>query len=173
MSRVLRNPAPALPDPPATPSAPGSRPPSAAEWLDSSACFQLKRAQSRLTHDFAARFHDRGVTSPQLTLLLLIAAHPGISQSALAHAVGIERSTLGEFVDRFEHQELVERRASTEDRRSHALHLTPHGRELLDELMPEAILHEAQVLAPLSQVERRTLFDLLARIANAPGGGVP
>ena len=136
--------------------------------LDRLAGFQLRRAQLRVSHDFAARFASRSVTPGQLGLLLLIRARPGISQSALAHRVGIERSTLGEFVDRFDEHGLVDRRPSPDDRRSHALHLTPKGEEDVEALLPEVERHEEAVLAPLSPTERRTLVELLARIADAP-----
>lgn len=128
--------------------------------------YRLRRAQTRFFASFMERLADFAITPGQLGLLLLIENNPGISQTALAQAVGIERSTLGEFIDRFEGRKLVERRGSIVDRRSHSLHLTAEGVAFVEAVMPAVEAHEESMLAVLSPADRATLMRLLAEIVG-------
>ena len=50
------------------------------------------------------------------------------------------------------------------DQRLHNLHLTEKGRELLSELIPEALDWEAQFVSPLSSSEYRDLFNMMRKL---------
>lgn len=134
--------------------------------LDQLLGYQIRRAQTRLFAHFDEQLRHLKITPGQLGLLVLISANPGISQVALARAVGIERATLGEFIDRFEREKLVERRGLIGDRRTYALHLTRRGQEFLDEAIPAAMAHESAFTSHLSSTERATLLKLLAKLAD-------
>ena len=136
--------------------------------LDQLLGYQIRRAQTRLFAHFEEQLHDLKITPGQLGLLIMISANPGISQVALARAVGIERATLGEFVDRFEREKFVERRGLIGDRRSYALHLTRRGQEFLDQAIPAVMAHETSFTDHLSSAERATLLKLLAKLADRP-----
>ena len=118
--------------------------------LDQLLGYQIRRAQTRLFAHFEVQLAHLKITPGQLGLLILISANPGISQVALARAVGIERATLGEFIDRFEREKLVERRGLLGDRRSYALHLSRRGQEFLDSAIPEVLAHESAFTDQLS-----------------------
>lgn len=136
--------------------------------LDELLGYQIRRAQTRLFAHFAERLEHLNITPGQLGLLILISANPGISQVALARAVGIERATLGEFIDRFEREKLVERRGPIGDRRSYALHLSKRGAGFLETAVPEVMEHEAEFTDHLTQTERATLLKLLTKMADKP-----
>jgi len=95
----------------------------------------------------------------------LLCRNPGISQTALAKAVGVERSTLGEVIEKLEARNLVKRKPAPEDRRSHAVRLSPQGERLLDQATPLVRDHEDRIAQNLSGKERKLLLDLLNRIA--------
>src|SRR5262245_25403234 len=139
--------------------------------LDQLLGYQIRRAQTRLFAHFGERLEHLNVTPGQLGLLVLISANPGINQVALARAVGIERATLGEFIDRFEREKLVERRGLIGDRRSYALHLTRRGQEFLDGAIPEVMAHETEFTDHLTAAERATLLKLLTKMADRPEPG--
>ncbi len=136
--------------------------------LDQLLGYQIRRAQTRLFTHFEEHLKHLKITPGQLGLLILISANPGINQVALARAVGIERATLGEFIDRFEREKLVERRGLIGDRRSYALHLTRRGQEFLDEAIPAVLAHETAFTEHLSSAERATLLKLLGKMADRP-----
>jgi len=132
--------------------------------LDSIIGYQLRRAQSAYFHSFSRRLGHHNITPGQFGLLVKIKNNPGISQTALARAEGIERSTLGEIIDRFDARDLVERRRHTEDARAYALHLTSQGREFLQQVTPEVSDNELEVTRNLNQEERNTLLALLKKL---------
>lgn len=128
--------------------------------------YQLRRAQLKLFHSFSNTLGEDNITPGQLALLIKIKNNAGISQTALAKANGIERSTLGEIIDRFEKRELVERRKHPSDRRVYALHLTEQGEIFLGDLMPAVLQHEADITRGWSTEERSTLLQLLVKLAG-------
>jgi DNA-binding MarR family transcriptional regulator len=136
--------------------------------LDQLLGYQIRRAQMRFFAHFNERLHHHHTTPGQLGLLLLIAANPGISQVALARAIGIERATLGEFVAKFERQHLVERRGAISDKRSYALHLSRQGQEFLDRCIPEVLQHESDFTSHMTASERATLLSLVIKLADGP-----
>ena len=131
-------------------------------WL---AGYQLRRAQARFFADFRRRMADVPMTPAQYGLLTLIGENPGLSQSALARALGLKRSTMVAAINTFERRGLVERRrGGGGDQRAHALVLTAAGKRLMRELEPRIGEHEAHMLAALSEDEKKQLLYLLEKI---------
>lgn len=129
--------------------------------------YHLRRAQVTVFNDFVRTMADEKITPGQFGVLTLIRANPGLTQSALARAVGIERSTMVAVIDALETRNLVERQAAPTDRRSYALILTQDGETLLDRLNPMVLGHEERIAKDLSAAERRMLIDLLDRVGGA------
>ncbi|MDH3739817.1 MAG: MarR family transcriptional regulator, partial [Alphaproteobacteria bacterium] len=84
----------------------------------------------------------------------------------LARALGIDGSTMVAMIDRLEEKGWIERQRSTVDRRTHALHLTEAGTDLLAQLTPLVEAHEAELARDLSAEEKTKLLELLAKIAR-------
>jgi DNA-binding MarR family transcriptional regulator len=126
--------------------------------------FHLRFAQNAVVDHFLEHVGDGAVTPIQFSTLTLVGANPGLSQTALSRAVGIERSSAVAIIDGLEKRGLLERRRP--DRRSHALHLTAAGKRLLARLKPQVAAHDAAIAASLSDSEKRLLVDLLDRLAG-------
>lgn len=135
--------------------------------LNSMMSYQLRRAQLRVYQHFAERLTHANVTPSQLSLLIKIKNNAGISQTALAKANGIERSTLGEIVDRFEKREWIERRKHSSDRRAYALHLSAEGEVFLNAVVPAALAQEAELTTSWCHEEKATLLRLLSKLADS------
>ena len=133
--------------------------------------YQLRRAQLAVFQHFAGALGARNVTPGQVGLLVLVSRNPGLSQTALASAVGVERSTLGEAIERLIKRRLLVRKPAPKDRRSYALHLSTSGERFLDDLIPRLFAHEDDVAKGLSPDERKTLIALLRRLADERRGG--
>jgi DNA-binding MarR family transcriptional regulator len=52
-------------------------------------------------------------------------------------------------------------------RRSKPLQLTPAGQQLCERIVPTILAAQDRIMAPLSDAERETLRDLLARLVHA------
>ena len=126
--------------------------------------YQVRRAQVAVFQHFAASFATLELTPGQFGALVLIQANPGLSQSALGAALGVDRSTVVPLIDRLEARGLVVRAQSPKDRRSHALQLSPGGVKLLALAETRVREHEAAIAGRLSATERGTLLELLSRI---------
>ena len=126
--------------------------------------FNLRCAQVAVFQHFNQTLGEKNISPPQLGALALIAANPGISQSAVAGALRFDRSTLVQIIDRLEEKGLVVRQMSATDRRSHALQMTAPGEVLLSELKKLVAGHEDHMARRLSAQERETLIELLQRV---------
>lgn len=125
--------------------------------------FQLRSAQIKLFQHFKSSLADLSITPGKAGVLILIENNPGISQSALARALEIERATLGETITGLEQKHWVERRKSPSDGRSHALYLSENGEKLMKTLHTTINSHEKKVSANLSKNEYREFIHLLIK----------
>lgn len=125
--------------------------------------YRLRLAQQTVFRDFAR--HVSELSPGRAGILMLVDANPGVTQSRLARAVGLDRSTMVGVVDAMEARGLLERRRG-EDRRTNGLWLTRAGRSLLARLRARIELHENRIAAELSALERIQLIALLAKLSG-------
>ena len=89
--------------------------------------FQLRRAQISVFQHFSRTVGGVGITPALFGLMMIVSKNEGLSQSRLAHALGIDVSTMVAMIDRIEKKGWMKRQKSNVDRRSHALYLTKAG----------------------------------------------
>ncbi len=143
---------------------PGNRRVVDTDMLDNLLGYQLRRAQARTFADFMRTMADDRITPGQFGVLSLIGGNPGLNQSALAAALGIERSTMVAVISTLEQRNLLKRGESTTDRRSYALSLTPQGERLLQMIGRKVADHERAITARLDDAEKVLLRDLLGKV---------
>jgi DNA-binding MarR family transcriptional regulator len=125
--------------------------------------YRLRLAQQAVFRDFARSIPE---ASPgRVGILFLIDANPGVTQSRLAQAVGLDRSTLVGVLHALEARALVERRRG-EDRRTNGLWLTRGGHALVASLKRRIRVHERRVAARLTAGDRAQLLLLLEKLAG-------
>jgi DNA-binding MarR family transcriptional regulator len=125
--------------------------------------FQLAfRLQSILSR--VATAHDLSVIQVRL-LGILRDREPSMLE--LARHLELEKSSLSGLVDRAEQRGLVERVASTEDRRVANIRVTAQGRKLSRLVEREVHEHVDALSSVLSRSDRVLLSQLLGRIATA------
>jgi DNA-binding MarR family transcriptional regulator len=128
--------------------------------------YNLRRAQVAVFQNFAEVVGASELTPGQFGVLVVIDANPGLSQTQLGNALGIDRSTVVAVIDRLESRGLVARQPSPNDRRSHALHLGDNGKTALRRLTERVRAHEQQIARHLSGEEQASLIELLSRVAK-------
>jgi len=134
-----------------------------------SVAFLLSQVGAHASAAFAERISSLRLAPPHAGLLRAIGASEGQSQRALAAALSVQPSQLVQLVDELEGRGLIERRAHATDRRTHAIFLTPKGRQTLETIGKMAVEHRNALCAPLTDPEREQLTSLLRRIADAQG----
>jgi DNA-binding MarR family transcriptional regulator len=123
--------------------------------------YRLRLAQRAVFSDFARSVAE--LSPGRVGILLLLDANPGVTQSRLAAAVALDRSTMVGVVDALEARGLVERRRG-EDRRTKGLWLTRAGRSLAARLKRRIAMHEQRIAARLNAAERSQLIGLLEKL---------
>lgn len=131
--------------------------------------YMLRRTQTAVFGDFAATFSKAGetLTPGEFGLLVLVDRNSGLSQMALARALGIDRSTLVPILDRLQARGLLMRHRSPTDGRTHALALTPAGDKALGRFARLVKAHEKRIASSLSSAETRTLIELLEKVHHS------
>ena len=128
--------------------------------------YNLRRAQVAVFQNFTEVVGASELTPGQFGVLVVIDTNPGLSQTQLGNALGIDRSTVVAVIDRLESRGLVARQAAPNDRRSHALHLTDDGKATLRRLTERVRAHEREIAKHLSAEEQARLVQLLSRVAR-------
>lgn len=134
--------------------------------LNSRVGYLLRRAQLVVSADFREALAELDLRPGQFTVLVVIDRNPGLTQSQVGNALGIDRANFVAVIKGLEARGLVARTASSHDRRSKGLALTAAGRRLLQRALRVHDLHEQRIVRRLGAAGRERLVELLARLAN-------
>jgi DNA-binding MarR family transcriptional regulator len=129
--------------------------------------FHLRVAQIQVFRDFERGLAELGVTPASFSVLEVLRANPGATQSRLATAVHLDRSSVVPLLDKLEGRGYIRRRTSTTDRRNNHIDLTPEGQALLGAAMARVLEHEQRIAGRLSAAEKKNLIALLGHIGAA------
>jgi DNA-binding MarR family transcriptional regulator len=129
--------------------------------LDDHLGYLIRRLQVWVFQDFIRTLAPIDIRPAQYSVLVVIAANPGLSQSDLADRLGIERARLVRVLDKLERRGLTRRLPSRSDRRSHALRLTRAGQKTLKHATMLAARHETQLAERLGSERRKLLMSAL------------
>jgi len=128
--------------------------------------FHLRLAQLAVFKHFENSLGEIGVSPAVYSVLEVLHDNPAITQTKLATAVRLDRSSMVPMLDKLGQRGLVERQPSTTDRRHNHLFLTEAGQALLAQARARAAAHEKQVCAKFSPAEKATLLELLGRFGG-------
>jgi len=125
-----------------------------------------KMLESALERGYAAS----GLNSASFDLLLtLYRSSPpeGFTPSGLATSMAVTPATVTNRIDCLLERNLAKREPSSEDRRSLRIHLTPEGREMVEQFLPLHLENERQLLSSFSPEEHAALERLLDKLSGA------
>jgi DNA-binding MarR family transcriptional regulator len=91
----------------------------------------------------------------------------------LADLAGVTRATMTGLIDTLERDGLVRREPDPNDRRMMSVQLTVRGEAALRRVLPTHFRLMAQLMAPLSEVERKTLVGLLEKVLSISAPASP
>ena len=130
------------------------------------ACAALLRTGSELLTAFETILGLHGLSQGRFLTLIVMNRNPdeAASPSSLAEKVGVKRATMTGLLDRLERDDLIERRAHQQDRRKIGVRLTPKGRQVLAEMLPDYYRRVAKIMANLTEKDRLELMTLLGKV---------
>jgi DNA-binding MarR family transcriptional regulator len=129
--------------------------------------FLLSKAGRTQSVRFTEALEPLGLRPTQFALLNFVERGAGSSQQQLGERLGLDPSGLVAVIDDLEEKGLVERRRDPSDRRCYGIHLTRAGRKKLARAREVAMRRQAELLAPLTEQEAKTLHELLLRVVAA------
>ena len=135
--------------------------------LDNLVGYRLRRAQLAVFQDFLIARRDFELRPAQFSVLAIIAANPGLKQSRVSEALGINRANFVALLDELEQRKLARRAPAPGDRRSNALYLTAKGEAFLKDSYRHLVTqHEKHVEDVLGSADKQLLLSLLDKLAG-------
>lgn len=134
--------------------------------LDSVAGHLIRRCQQRAVDLFCEEVGENGPNPRQFAVLISVFQNPGLSQTALVEASGIDRSTLTEVLRRMVDRGMISRSRTPADQRANALFLTEEGRLALESAFEAADRAQRRILAPVPEADRATAINILSALAG-------
>lgn len=126
--------------------------------------FHIRLAHGACYRHFTETFAELELTQKQVSVMWLVADHPGISQIDLGQHLRMDRATTMTIINRLQARDYLRREKSPTDGRKQALFLTKHGEQALADAKRAVREHENWVKSRFTDAEVKTLMELLARI---------
>lgn len=128
--------------------------------------YALRRAQVAAFDDAIQAIADLDLRLGQFSVLALIGHRPGLKQSEVAAALGIQRANFVALLNTLEQRGLARRAPAANDRRCHAVYLTIEGERVLALAGARLAGVESRLVAKLGPGGRERLLDMLWRLAG-------
>ena len=112
--------------------------------------YRLSVAAQKLSDELARMYRARfGLTVPEWRILAHLTQADGASVRDIETQVAMEKSKVSRAASRLEERGVIDKLTHSSDRRLVRLQLTPKGRDMLAELLPQAMAFQQEVEATL------------------------
>ncbi|EWY37208.1 MarR family transcriptional regulator [Skermanella stibiiresistens SB22] len=129
--------------------------------------FLIRRLHQIHVALFAEECAGENITPVQYSVLTALDHLGTADQTALAHAVGLDRTNIADVLARLDKRGLIDRRVATEDRRMKLATLTTTGRETLVRLADGASRAHLRTVETLPAQERNAFVEAMKRLVDA------
>jgi DNA-binding MarR family transcriptional regulator len=129
--------------------------------------YALRRAQLAVFRDFFNAFAELEIRPGQYSVLTVIEHNPGLSQTQVCDALGIQKANFVSVLDFLVERGWVSRKPTPNDRRSYALFLTGGGKLLMRKLHRISDQHEQRIIDRVGPENYRRMFASLQALATS------
>jgi DNA-binding MarR family transcriptional regulator len=137
-----------------------------AKELLASSGFLLARMGMGFKLKAMAKFEQAGFELYDYSVLAILAEGSRETQATIADAITVDPSRLVALLDSLEERGLIGRQRDPQDRRRHVVSITATGKKELARLREMTQQLEEKFFAPLDAESRKTLQELLLRLAE-------
>ena len=127
----------------------------------------LELSTTRSMHDWAHFIRGKGLSMPQMGLLMRLYHKGSCDVTAISRYSGVTNAATSQLVDRLVEKQLVERCEDAQDRRVKQLSLSPSGRQFIDASIGERYLWLDELISELSASEQENLEKALPPLVEA------
>jgi DNA-binding MarR family transcriptional regulator len=135
--------------------------------LESHTGFWLRFVSNHVSHTFARKLLQSGVTAAEWVVLRQMYGEDELSPSVLANRIGMTRGAASKLVDRLLAKDLLTRQERSDDRRFQNIALTRAGRQLVPKLAAIADQNDEEFFQPLTTRERQALVTTMKKLVQA------
>lgn len=128
--------------------------------------YLIRLCQQRAVDLFVEEVGVDGPNPRQFSVLINVFQNPGMSQTALVEASGIDRSTLTEVLKRMIDRGMVSKRRAEIDQRTNSLFLTDAGLSILEAAFDNAERVQERILDPIPKAEQADALDILTALSG-------
>ncbi|MDR5861981.1 MarR family winged helix-turn-helix transcriptional regulator [Halomonas campisalis] len=127
--------------------------------------YRLNSLADRISQALAKLYEERyQLNIAQWRVLAWLSHCDELTAKKICAYTNMDKARVSRAVQALETRGLISRTPSPHDQRLHDLHLTPAGRTLLAELIPEAQAWEAELVATLTAGEYRDLLNVMRKL---------
>jgi DNA-binding MarR family transcriptional regulator len=131
------------------------------------ALLALNMTARRVENEVGSWFLNAGLTAQKFGLLIILHAEDKpVSLSDLRRYLGTTQANVTGLVAGLERDRYIERKASAVDRRVTLVSLSRSGKRAVASMLPTYFAHKKSAMKALTQNEKKTLVDLLAKVAR-------
>jgi DNA-binding MarR family transcriptional regulator len=134
--------------------------------LDKGLGFLVRLLDTRMNVLYEQLTAQNDITPRQFGVLLTLHQQGTLTLTELAQHIRVDRSTLGEMINRMVKRSLISKRDNGNDRRSAEVQLAPAGKAVLLKLVTGAAELQTALLAPLPAEDRAHFMRCMKRVAE-------
>jgi DNA-binding MarR family transcriptional regulator len=135
--------------------------------LDRGLGFLVRLLDTRVHLLYERLTAQNDITPRQFGVLLTLYQKGTLTLTELAGNIRVDRSTLGEMINRMAERSLVSKRSNGTDRRSAEVQLAPVGKAVLLKIVAGAAQLQTALLAPLAAEDRAHFMRCVKLVAEA------
>ena len=134
--------------------------------LDHGLGFLVRILETRMAVQFDQLTSQNEITPRQFGVLLTLYQQSSLTLTELASHIRVDRSTLGEMINRMAERSLVRKRSNGSDRRSAKVSLAPAGEIALLSIVTGAARLQTALLEPLPTEDRAHFMVCMKLVAE-------
>ncbi|GAB0109054.1 MarR family winged helix-turn-helix transcriptional regulator [Pseudoalteromonas distincta] len=129
--------------------------------------YQLTNIATRVSNDFAEVYQTKyGLNIPQWRILANLAQYGQSNAKDLCTQANMDKSTVSRAVKVLIDKGLVKSELNAQDKRAALLVLSKAGQNLYEQIAPDALNWEKQLLSTLSNEEYEVLVSIFEKLNN-------
>lgn len=129
--------------------------------------YLLMSVSKKLRYELNIALNTTDITAQQFSVLQHIhtlSKNQEVNASILSHCLDMDKPTTSGIISRLEKKNLLKRETHPKDKRASIILLTPTGKEKLKACIVIADDVLLNFLTPLTEIENKTLFDILTKL---------
>jgi DNA-binding MarR family transcriptional regulator len=129
--------------------------------------YQLSVTSNAVSDLIARSYHGRfGLKIPEWRLMAILGEHASLTQREMVAATALDKVMVNRATAALATRGLIERAPNAADGRSHHLMLSITGRELYEQIVPEALAIRDQLAEALGKDELTLLDKILGKLRH-------